>query len=113
GTNKTYQENLVKLTEIRVRNYRSIEGEQHLLIPGQMTLVGPNNSGKTNLLRAIQVLFTGQTNAFGYTRDTDLTFGVGKARTSITATFDGDPTIDTDIYESIDELHALQGTTRN
>lgn len=103
----------MKLTEIRVRNYRSIEVEQHLLIPGRMTLVGPNNSGKTNLLRAIQVLFTGQANTFGYTRDADLTFGVGKARTSITATFDGDPTIDIDIYESIDELHALQGTTRN
>ncbi|MDQ1314987.1 MAG: hypothetical protein QG662_1096 [Pseudomonadota bacterium] len=102
----------MKLTEIRVRNFRSIEAEQHFQIPGRMTLVGPNNSGKTNLLRAIQVLFTGQANTYGYTRDSDLTFGVGKARTSITATFDGDPAAELEIYESIDELHALQGTTR-
>lgn len=102
----------MKLIEIRVRNFRSIEAEQHFRIPGRMTLVGPNNSGKTNLLRAIQVLFTGQSNTYGYTRDNDLTFGVGKARTSITATFDGDPAAEPEIYESIDELHALQGTKR-
>lgn len=103
----------MKITEIRVRNFRSIEVEQHIPIPGSVTLVGPNNSGKTNILRAIQVFFTGIGNSYGYTRDTDLTFGVGKARTSITATFDGDPALEQDIYDGIDELHALQGTTRN
>lgn len=102
----------MKLTEIRVRNFRSIEAEQHFRIPGRMALVGPNNSGKTNLLRAIQVLFTGQSNSYGYSRDSDLTFGVGKARTSITATFDGDPEIEKEIYDGVDELHALQGTDR-
>ncbi len=102
----------MKLIEIRVRNFRSIEAEQHFQIPGRMTLVGPNNSGKTNLLRAIQVLFTGQSNTYGYARDTDLTFGVGKARTSITATFDGDPASEPEIYKGIDELHELQGTKR-
>jgi len=103
----------MNLVELRVRNFRSIESEQHLPIPGNMTLVGPNNSGKTNLLRAVQVLFTGYENSYGYTREADLTFGVGKARTSIIASFDGDPTSDKEIYESIDELHALQGTTRS
>jgi hypothetical protein len=103
----------MKLTDIRVRNFRSIETEQHLAIPGRMTLVGPNNSGKTNLLRAIQVLFTGSSNAMGYARENDLTFGVGKARTSITATFDGDPAVDRDIYDDLDELHTLQGTVRS
>jgi hypothetical protein len=77
-----------------------------------MTLVGPNNSGKTNLLKAVRVLFTGYDNSYGYARETDLTFGVGKARTSITATFDGDPTLDKEIYGNIDELHVLQGTAR-
>lgn len=102
----------MRLTEIRVRNFRSIEAEQHFQIPGSMTLVGPNNSGKTNLLRAIQVLFTGQANSYGYARESDLTFGAGRARTSITATFDGDPGAEPDIYDSVDELHTLQGTTR-
>lgn len=101
------------LKEIRVRNFRTIEAEQHVKIPGRMTLVGPNNSGKTNLLRALQVLFTGYDNRHGYTRDSDLTFGAGRARTSITATFDGDESgEDKEIYDSIDELHSLQGTAR-
>jgi len=104
----------MKLIGIRVRNFRSVEVEQNLRIPGRMTLVGPNNTGKTNLLRAIQVLFTGYSNAYGYTRNTDLTFDVGQAQTSITATFEGDPAFDFDsaIYENIDELHSLLGTTR-
>ncbi|WP_290637343.1 AAA family ATPase [Aquisalimonas sp.] len=102
----------MKLTEIRVRNFRSIGAEQHFPIPGKMTLVGPNNSGKTNLLRAVQVLFTGPSNTYGYTRENDLTFGVGKARTSIAATFDGDPKTEKEIYDSVDELHELQGTER-
>lgn len=103
----------MKLTEIRVRNFRSVEVEQRLPIPGRMTLVGPNNSGKTNLLRAIQVLFTGYSNSYGYTREADLTFGAGRARTSITATFDGDPEVELEIYGGIDELHSLQGTVRS
>lgn len=102
----------MKLIEIRVRNFRSVETEQHLRIPGRMTLVGPNNSGKTNLLRGILIFFTGQSNNYGYSRDVDLTFGVGKARTSITATFVGDPTREPEIYDDIDELHVLQGTKR-
>lgn len=103
----------MKLTEIRVRNFRSVESEQHFPIRGKMTLVGPNNSGKTNLLRAVRVFFTGFDNTYGYKRDTDLTFGVGRAQTSMTATFDGDPVRDATIYDAIDELHQLLGTTRS
>lgn len=102
----------MRLTDIRIRNFRSIESEQHLPIPGRSTLVGPNNSGKTNLLRAIQVLFTGYNNEYGYARENDLTFGAGRARTSITATFDGKPDEEEEIYEALDELHELQGTER-
>ena len=103
----------MRLIDIRVKNFRSIEVEQHLPVPGQMTLVGPNNSGKTNLLRAALVLFTGYGNIHGYTRETDLTIGVGKSQTSITATFDGDPDTESEIYTALDELHALQGTSRS
>ena len=102
----------MQLVDIRVRNFRSVEAEQHVPIPGRMTLVGPNNSGKTNLLRALQVLFTGFENEYGYTRNVDLTFGVGRARTSIIATFNGDTVDDAEIYREIDELHRLQGTER-
>ena len=75
---------------MRVRNFRSIEADQILKISNKMTLVGPNNSGKTNLLKAVQVFFTGYENSYRYTRDLDLTFGVGRAQTSIAINFDGD-----------------------
>ena len=103
----------MELKEIRIRNFRTIELEQHLRIPGNMTIVGPNNSGKTNLLKAVQLLFTGLNNSYGYTRDSDLTFGAGRARTSLTATFDGDPNSETEVYDAVDELHSLQGTSRS
>lgn len=103
----------MKLKEIRIRNFRTIEAEQYLRIPGSMTIVGPNNSGKTNLLKAVQLLFTGLNNSYGYTRESDLTFGAGKSRTSIVATFDGDPRKEQDVYDAIDELHELQGTSRS
>ena len=103
----------MQLVDIRIRNFRSVETEQHVPVPGRITLVGPNNSGKTNILRALQVLFTGYENVYGYTRSADLTFGVGKARTSIIATFDGDPRQDAATYQEIDELHELQGTVRD
>ena len=103
----------MELIEVKIRNYRSVENEQIFPILGSMTLVGPNNSGKTNLLRALQTFFTGYENTLGYSRDADLTFGVGRAQTSITATFNGDSNLDRDIYESLDELHSLQGTIRS
>lgn len=103
----------MELKEIRVRNFRTIESEQHLRIPGSMTIVGPNNSGKTNLLKAVQLLFTGLNNSYGYTRESDLTFGAGKSRTSIVATFEGEPDQEKEIYDAIDELHELQGTSRS
>ncbi|WP_291590089.1 ATP-dependent nuclease [Comamonas sp. UBA7528] len=103
----------MELKEIRIKNFRTIETEQHLRIPGSMTIVGPNNSGKTNLLKAVQLLFTGLNNSYGYTRDSDLSFGASKSRTSIVATFEGDPSKENEIYEAIDELHELQGTTRS
>jgi predicted ATP-dependent endonuclease of OLD family len=103
----------MQLVEIRVRNYRSIEAEQRLPLADAMTLVGPNNSGKTNLLRAIQMLFTGYANVYRYSRQDDLTFGVGRNRTSITATFEGDAASDKTIFTDLDELHTLQGTQRS
>lgn len=103
----------MQLTEIRIRNFRTIRHEQVIPLDGGMTLVGPNSSGKTNILRAIQILFTGHENTLGYNRDQDLTFGESKNRTSIIATFSGDPQgADKAFYASIDELHKLQGTHR-
>ena len=61
----------VKLVGLRVKNYRTVGvQEQFLNLDGPMTIVGPNNSGKTNLLRSIETFFTGHDNTVGYSQST-------------------------------------------
>lgn len=43
----------MRLIEFSVRNYRSITSQVKVPLGDQTTLVGPNNEGKTNLLRAM------------------------------------------------------------
>ena len=104
----------MRLAGLRIRNYRTIAAEQSLEFAGRTTLVGPNNSGKTNVLQAIRLLFTGHENDLAYDRATDLTFGAGRAKTSLVASFEGDGhQRDEGIYRLLDELHALLGTERH
>jgi energy-coupling factor transporter ATP-binding protein EcfA2 len=104
----------MRLTEFRVRNYRTIGAEQTLKLPSGTTLVGPNNSGKTNLLRSVQLFFTGYENSVGYRRATDLTFGAGTQQTSLLATFEKDDhPKDDEILGLLDDLHQIVGTTRD
>lgn len=48
----------MRLTEISVRNYRSIANLEHVRISRLQALVGPNNAGKSNVLKAVDVLLT-------------------------------------------------------
>lgn len=110
------EEGVVRLVSLRVRNYRTVGAvEQTLPLEGGLTIVGPNNTGKTNLLRAVELLFTGPDNVHGYATDTDLTFGNKGVKTSLLATFDGDDfegSDDRSIYESLESLHKILGTER-
>lgn len=81
----------MKLQTVRIKNFRTVGGnEVDLDLAKSLTLVGANNSGKTNMLRAIEMLFTGHENSLGYSRLSDLTFGAGSAKTSLLATFRGE-----------------------
>lgn len=98
----------MKLKSIRIRNFRTIEAEQHLDFERGLTIVGANSSGKTNILRAIEMLFTGTDNQHNYDIQRDLTFGVNATQTGIIATFDGDPeTDDKDFYDAYSELNRM------
>lgn len=104
----------MKLTEVKVKNFRSIGDEQTLPTENPITIVGPNNSGKTNILKSIQMLFTGLDNKYQYSPPRDLNNDAGKERTSISAKFTGIPDGEDDwFYKEIDILHKLQGTTRS
>lgn len=95
---------------MRVRYFRTV-GQTDIELPLDrfLTLVGPNNSGKTNLLRAVQMFFTGPNNLYNYSRDRDFTFGGGTGKTSLHATFSFDPESTTDVHiiASLDRLYEL------
>lgn len=102
---------MIKLNEVRISNFRSIREEQVLLIADETTLIGPNNAGKTNALRAISILFGGYDNRNHYERELDIPFDRQSKKTSIIGQFELDDT-ETWFWEALDRLHDLQGTKR-
>ncbi len=98
----------MKLSGIRIRNYRTIANEQMVDLSRGMTLVGPNNAGKTNILTAIKMLFTGYENLHSYSREHDLTFGERSGQTSLVGIFSGDRDgKDRAIYDLLAELKGM------
>jgi len=49
----------VVLTKLRVKNYRSIRDTSTFPVSRLLSLIGENNSGKSNIMAAVQVLMTG------------------------------------------------------
>ncbi len=98
----------MRLTGVRSKNFRTVGAqEQALDLSRTLTIIGPNNSGKTNLLQAVQMLFTGHENVHGYTVAEDSPHGKG-ARTSIVGYFEGDDAgVDADFYRELDRLYAM------
>lgn len=103
----------MRITGVRVKNFRTVAAqEQFLDLRNTLTIVGPNNSGKTNLLRAVQMLFTGYENEHGYSVGEDSPRGKG-ARTSIVGYFDGEVDgVDANFYEDLDRLYTMYGLDR-
>ncbi len=77
----------MKLNTVRIKNFRTITSEQSIHIENGVTLVGANNSGKTNALLAIYYFFTNYENKHGYNFEKDLPFETKRERTSITCLF--------------------------
>lgn len=103
------------LISMRTRLFRTIgQTEIELPLDRYLTIVGPNNSGKTNLLRAVQMFFTGPDNELAYSRRRDFTFSGGTGKTSLLATFKLDTEADADvaIVEGLERLYQLYGLAR-
>ncbi len=97
----------MKILQARVRAYRTVRDEVTIDLRRGMTLVGPNNVGKTNLLKGLRLFFSGYENEFGYDRSLDLSFGQSKLLTSVALTFeieDGDEEISSDLKQIFDHL---------
>ncbi|SER88957.1 ATP-dependent nuclease [Giesbergeria anulus] len=96
----------MKLKSIRIKNFRTIKNEQQIDFHGKTTIVGPNNTGKTNILRAIEMFFTGFKNKLNYTTENDLTFGSEGAQTVLIGSFTGNPEgEDKEFYQIYKEMH--------
>lgn len=100
----------VKLESLRIKNFRTITTEQLLTLSGGLTLVGPNNAGKTNALMALYMFFTGYDNRHGYNPNTDLSFADKSVKTSLTCHFSGDPDdVDAEAFEKLERLRSYLG----
>lgn len=95
-----------------IRGYRTIKDEISFDLGNMVTLVGPNNVGKTNTLKAIQLFFTGYENDLNYKFDKDMCKGEKSLRTNIQITFsDIDEATDGETFESIKQIRDLLSIT--
>lgn len=102
----------MKLTKFKVKSFRTITSEQEIFIDQELTLVGPNNSGKTNTLLAIKAFFTGYDNEYQYDPIKDLPYTEKNTKTSLTCTFKGDPNgADKEKFDKLKKLREMLGIT--
>lgn len=76
----------MKIESIRIKNFRTIDGDLLIEMNRNVTIVGPNSSGKTNTLKAIEMFFTGFDNKHLYTLEQDLPKKLESGQTSLTGT---------------------------
>jgi Predicted ATP-dependent endonuclease of the OLD family len=103
----------MRIRSARIKSYRTIKDDFDFEVTPNITLVGPNNSGKTNLVKGLRLFFGGYDNALGYHRSSDLSIGQSRSQTTVSVTFSGDSDgRDKEIYETLDAIHTLLGTSR-
>lgn len=74
----------MRVTHVRLRDFRSYESAELCLGPGLTVVQGPNGAGKTNLLEALYVGCTGRSCRTQVDREV-VRFGAGVARVELTA----------------------------
>ncbi len=98
----------MKIKSFRIKSFRTITTEQELIVDNELTLVGPNSSGKTNTLISVLAFFTGYDNKYDYNPDRDLPYTQKGVKTSITCTFSGDDDgKDKEIFQKLSKLREM------
>ncbi|TGP47220.1 DUF2813 domain-containing protein [bacterium M00.F.Ca.ET.230.01.1.1] len=97
----------MELLSIRIKNFRSISQEQNLDLLDRLTIVGSNSTGKTNILKAIEMFFTGVDNIYNYSIDEDFPFSIKDEKTSLIATFSIIENEDKEFLEVYEELNNM------
>jgi len=107
---------MIKICDVSIENYRSIIGNPLEYDLGDYNvIIGPNNSGKSNMLRALQLFFNGEVDSNPYNPEIDFpkTRGLpSRAQTRITVTLKYQPQKDTRIEHAIASLEKESGQKR-
>lgn len=77
----------MKIEFIKIKNFRTIDTEVTINMEGRLTIVGPNSSGKTNILKSIQMFFTGFRNRNQYVVGRDFPEKHESGQTSLIGSF--------------------------
>lgn len=101
---------MIKLKSLEVENFRSIIGKPlQMDFDDLVVIVGPNNCGKSNILRALQLFFTGAVEGVPYSTEIDYPKSNAisqKVQTKITVTVQYEPSLDILIKKSLDEIES-------
>jgi predicted ATP-dependent endonuclease of OLD family len=101
---------MIKLSSVEIENFRSIIGDPLRIDFEDLTvIVGPNNCGKSNILRALQLFFNGHVEGQPYSseRDYPKSSKLSKqAQTKITVTVSYQPSKEVSLKRALDELEA-------
>ncbi|WP_128003575.1 ATP-dependent nuclease [Piscinibacter defluvii] len=107
---------MIKLRSVEIENFRSIIAKPLRVTFDDLTvIVGPNNCGKSNILRALQLFFTGSVEGLPYAseRDYPKSGELNKsAQTKITLTVSYEPTKEISLKRSLDELEKASDQQR-
>ena len=107
---------MVAIKDVAIENFRSIAGTP-LSFPftDYCVVVGANNTGKSNILRALQLFFCGNVDGLPYDADTDFpkcpSLG-NRAQTKITVTIEYNPSKNIGIDKAVKELERQSGQKR-
>lgn len=96
----------MEISRVKVKNFRNIKSEIIVDFNKLLVIIGPNNAGKTNFLKAIKLFFDSYENTI-YSIDNDLPFGINNEQTSITVTFSLLEKRDQNLLKKYQELSSL------
>ena len=77
----------MKIISFKVSKYKSIYDEVSAECFNGVTVIGKNNSGKTNVLQALKLFFCGRENPELYSYETDFPSDLKSGKTSISIKF--------------------------
>jgi predicted ATP-dependent endonuclease of OLD family len=104
----------MRISSLTIRNLRSIKELTLDLRNGLTTIVGANSSGKSNILRALELFFTGQIDRRSFVAALDMPSWIinakaPSARTSIRVEFDLSDRGANRLWKEVEKLFALKG----